>query len=395
MNSRQRVQAAITFKEPDRIPIDNNGNVSGMHEVAYKNLLKYLGTSDEIRIYDPVQRLAEVTDEIKDKLGVDVRYVYPNAPSNYQFRENPDGTFKDEFGTIYRRVGYYADVHKAPLRDKTLEEIRSFKFPDPGDPSRFEGIRDRAIDMNKNTEYSIWAAPVNSLFYLAWCLRSLEQFMTDLNGEPKIAAYLMDSIVEWNIGFFEKFYGEIGDLIDVFWVGDDWGIQSGPLISPEYFRKEIVPRFKKMISFIKTKTDAKCCYHSCGDTYWCMGDMIEMGVDIIHPIQANALGNDTEKLKAEFGKRIVFHGGTNNQGVFHKNIHILTIDTLKRIKDLAPGGGYIFSSGHNIQANMAPENILRLFELGREYGKYPIDMDGIEDRIEEEKRLLKNYKKDD
>ena len=221
MNSRDRVQTAITFKEPDRIPIDNNGNVSGMHEVAYNNLLKYLGFDDEVRIYDPVQRLAEVSDEIKDMLGVDTRYIYPNAPSNYQFIEKPDGTFKDEYGTVYRRVGYYADAHKSPLRDKTLEEIKSFKLPDPGDPSRFEGIRERAISLNKNTEYSIWAGPVNSLFYLAWCLRGLDQFMADLYGDPDIAEYLMDAIVDWNIGFFEKFYEEIGDLIDVFWIGDD------------------------------------------------------------------------------------------------------------------------------------------------------------------------------
>jgi uroporphyrinogen decarboxylase len=198
----------------------------------------------------------------------------------------------------------------------------------------------------------------------------------------------MDSIVDWNMRFFDKFYEEIGDLIDVFWVGDDWGIQSGPLISPDYFRAEVVPRFKKMISFIKTKTDAKCCYHTCGSTYWCLDDLIEMGVDIVQPLQANAEGNDTKIIKKEFGDRLVFHGGTNNQGVFHKDIHTLTIDTLTRIKDLAPGGGYIFSSGHNIQANMPPENIIRLFELGREYGKYPIDIDSIDARIEEEKELL-------
>jgi uroporphyrinogen decarboxylase len=395
MNSRQRVCTAISFREPDRVPIDNNGNVSGMHEVAYNNLLKYLGASDEIKIYDPVQRLAEVSSEIKDMLGIDTRYIYPNVPSNYQFEENQDGTFKDEFGTVYRRVGYYADVHWSPLRGKRFEEIKSFKLPDPTDPSRFEDIRERAISLNENTEYSIWAGPVNSLFYLAWCLRGLDQFMVDLYGDPDIAGYLMDTIVDWNIGFFEKFYEKIGDLIDVFWMGDDWGIQSGPLVSPEYFKKEVVPRFKKMISFIKTKTNAKCCYHSCGSTYWCMDDMIEMGVDIIHPLQANADGNDTEKIKEEFGKRIIFHGGTNNQGVFHKNIYSLTIDTLKRIKDLAPGGGYIFSSGHNIQANMPPENIIRLFELGKEYGKYPINVDKIECRIDEEEKLLKEFKKND
>ncbi len=212
--------------------------------------------------------------------------------------------------------------------------------------------------------------------------------MTDIYTSPKAAKYLMDKIVDWNMKFFKGFYSEIGKYIDVFWIGDDWGIQEGPIISPVYFRKEIVPRFRKMISFIKTMTKAKCCYHSCGSTYWCMGDLLDMGVDIVHPIQPNAKGNDTEKLKKEFGAKICFHGGTNNQGVFHKDIHILTIDTLKRIKDLAPGGGCIFSSGHNIQVNMLPENIIKLFELGREFGKYPINIGNIEKRIEEEKGYL-------
>jgi len=366
MNSRDRVTSALAYNEPDRLPIDNNGFVSGMHEAAYRNLLKYLNIEDEIRIYDPVQRLAEVKDI-----------------------ENPDGTFADEFGTVYRKVGYYADVYYAPLKEKTLDEIRAFKLPDPGDPSRFKGIRKKAENLCNNTEYSVWAGPVNSLFYFAWCLRGLEVFMADLYAEPKIARYLMDKIVDWNIGFFEGFYSEIGQYIDVFWIGDDWGVQEGPLISPAYFRKEVVPRFKKMISFIKSRTDAKCCYHTCGSVYWCIEDLLEMGVDIVHPVQANAKGNDTDKLKLNYGKRICFHGGTNNQGVFHKDIHTLTIDTLKRIKDLAPGGGYIFSSGHNIQANMPPENVLRLFELGRKYGKYPIDRERIDEKIKEEKEYLK------
>ena len=388
MNSRERVRKTLVHKEPDRAPIDNNGFVSGMHEVAYKNLLKYLNIEDEIIVYDPVQRLAVVKNEVKDILGVDTIYIYPNAPSNYKYIENPDGTFKDEFGVVYKKVGYYADCLTPPLRGKSFEEIKAFKFPDPEDLSRFEGLRLKVKKYHENTEFSIWAGVVSSLFYFAWIIRGLEDFMTDIYISPKTAKYLMDKIVDWNMKFFKGFYSEIGEYIDVFWIGDDWGIQEGPIISPVYFKNEVVPRFRKMISFIKTMTKAKCCYHSCGSTYWCMGDLLDMGVDIVHPIQANAKGNDTEKLKKEFGSKICFHGGTNNQGVFHKDIHILTIDTLKRIKDLAPGGGYIFSSGHNIQANMLPENIIKLFELGREFGKYPINIGNIEKRIEEEKGYL-------
>jgi len=388
LNSRERIKKTLMHKEPDKIPIDNNGFVSGMHEVAYKNLLKYLNIEDEIIIYDPVQRLAAVNNKVKNILGVDTIYIYPNTPSSYKYIENPDGTFKDEFGVVYKKVGYYADCLIPPLRGKSFEEIKVFKFPNPEDPSRFEGLSLKAEEIYKNTKLSIWAGPVSSLFYFAWIIRGLEDFMMDIYANPKAALYLMDKIVDWNMKFFKGFYSEIGKYIDVFWIGDDWGTQDGPLISPVYFRKEIVPRFRKMISFIKTMTEAKCCYHSCGSVYWCIEDLLDMGVDIVQPVQANAKGNDTEKLKKEFGEKICFHGGTNNQGVFHKDIHTLTIDTLKRIKDLAPNGGYIFSSGHNIQANMPPENIIRLFEIGREFGKYPIDIDSIDKRIEEEKGYL-------
>jgi Uroporphyrinogen-III decarboxylase len=385
MNSRERIRAVLDFKEPDRVPVDNNGNVSGIHEAAYKNLLNYLNIPDEICIYDYVQRLAEVKDDIKNRLGVDTRYLYPNSPDSFVFNVNTDGTFKDEFGTVYRRINYYADIFKPVLKGKTLEEIKAYKFPDPSDPSRFYGLKEKAEKLYNETDYSLWAGVVSSLFYFAWSLRGMEEFMTDLYGDPKTAQYIMDSIVNWNIGFFESFYSIIGPYIDVFWIGDDWGTQEGCLISPKYFKEEVVPRFKKMISFIKTITNAKCCYHTCGATYWCLDDLIEMGVDIVHPLQANAVGNDTAKIKKEYGQKLIFHGGTNNQGVFHKDIKTLTIDTLQRIKDLAPGGGYIFSSGHNIQANMPPENIIRLFGLIKEYGKYPIDIKVIDERIKLER----------
>lgn len=388
MNSRERIKYAINHKEADRVPIDNNGGVSGMHEVAYKNLLNYLSMQDEIRIYDPIQRLAEVKDEVKDLLGVDVRYILPNDPSFYKFKIEDNDTFTDEIGAVYKKVGYYYENCFSPFKGKTLDEIKSHQLPDPKDKARFEGLREKASNLHCNTSYSLWAGSINTIFYFAWRLRGMEEFMMDLYADKKIARYIMDMIVDWNMSFFEDYYDKIGDYIDVFWMADDWGTQSGSLIAPDYFRKEVVPRFKKMISFIKTKTAAKCVYHSCGSTRWCIGDLIEMGVDIVQPLQPNAEGNETKGIKRDFGDKIVIHGGTNNQGLFHKDIYALTIDTLNRIKDLAPGGGYIFSSGHNIQANMPPENIIRLFELAREYGVYPIDIDKINNRIKEEQKLL-------
>jgi uroporphyrinogen decarboxylase len=201
-------------------------------------------------------------------------------------------------------------------------------------------------------------------------------------NNKEFANYLMDKIVEWDIALLDGILSEIGECIEYQWIGDDWGVQHGPLIAPKMFRDIVAPRFKKIIDFIKSKTKAKVIYHTCGATYWVMEDLIEIGVDIVQPLQANAAGNeDPEKLKKEFGGRMIFHGNTNNQGVFHKSKEEVIADALYRIRHLAPGGGYIFSSGHNIQANMPPENILALFETAREYGTYPIDTDRIDEKL--------------
>jgi uroporphyrinogen decarboxylase len=160
-------------------------------------------------------------------------------------------------------------------------------------------------------------------------------------------------------------------------------VQNGPLISLKMFREMVAPRFKKMIDFIRTKTKEKVIYHTCGATRWVIEDLIDIGVDIVQPLQANAAGNqDPSTLKDDFGGRIAFHGNTDNQGVFHRSRDEVVSDALYRIRYLAPGGGYIFSSGHNIQANMPPENILALFNTAQEYGTYPIDIQRIDGELE-------------
>ncbi len=387
MTGRERIRKAINHVEPDRVPIDNGGVVSGMHEVAYRNLLDHLGMEDEITIYDPVQRLAFVKDELLVRLGVDTRYVFANPPSFWKWEEKKDGSWVDEFGTGYERSELYSDFIYPVLRNATLRELKAYKFPNPKDPGRFSGLRERGRELYEKADCAIIGGNTPSLFYLAWVLRGMEKFLTDIAMNIDFANYLMDRIVDWNITFLEGYLTEIGGYVEYQWIGDDWGIQHGPLISPEMFRKMVVPRFKKLIDHIKSKTKAKVIYHTCGATYWVMEDLIEMGVDIVQPLQANAAGNeDPARLKRDFGKRMVFHGNTNNQGVFHKTKKEVIADALYRIRHLAPGGGYIFSSGHNIQANMPPENILALFDTAKEYGTYPIDIERIDEKLE---RLVK------
>ncbi len=384
MTSRERVKKALNHEEPDRVPIDCNSVVSQIHEVAYKNLLDYLGLTDKIRIVCPTQRIAGLSEEVYDLLGVDTRYIYANPPSFWKYEEKPDGSWVDEFGTGLKRCGLYCDISEPVLANATLEDVKRYKFPDPRDPARFEGLQEKAKELYEKTDYALVGGLQLAIYYFAWVLRGIRQFTEDIILNVPLADYIMDKLVDWNIEMLDGYLSEVGDYIEYQWFADDWGVQDGPFISPKMFRETMVPRFKKIISFVKSRTKAKFCMHTCGATFWMMEDLIEMGVDIVHPLQANAKGNeDAERLKREYGDRLVFHGNTNNQGVFHRSKEEVMADALYRIRYLAPGGGYIFSGGHNIQANMQPESIMALFNTAKEYGKYPIDIARIDEKLSE------------
>ena len=384
MTRRERFKKALAREEPDRVAIDNNGAVSGMHEIAYKNLLDYLQDRDELTIYDPTQRLALVKREIRDYLGVDTLYVGPKAPSFWQYREDPDGSWTDEFGSYYERCGNYTEFTRPVLANATLNEVKAYKFPDPRDPARYDGLEDAARELYETTDYALVGGFLPNLYYTAWVLRGMQRFTEDVMINTELAEYLLDAITDHYLAVADEFLSRAGKYIEMQWVGDDWGLQDAPFLPPKMFYESIIPRFRKIIDFLKTKTDAKIVYHSCGITYDLLDGFIEMGVDIIQPVQANAKGNeDAARLKREYGDKIMFHGNTDNQGVFHRSKEEVTADALYRIKNLAPGGGYIFSSGHNIQGNMPPENILTLFNTAKEYGKYPIDSERIDTKLEE------------
>ena len=384
MTRRERFRSALSYREGDRVAIDNNGAVSGMHEIAYRNLLNYLGDFDDITIYDPTQRLALVKQDIRDYLGVDTFYVGPKPPSFWSYEEGPEGSWTDEFGSRYERCGNYTEFTRPVLAGATFDEIKAYRFPDPRDPARYEGLEEEVGELYESTDYALVGGFLPNLYYTAWVLRGMQQFTEDVMLEPELADYLLDSITDHYLAMADEFLGRVGKYLEMQWVGDDWGLQTAPFLPPKMFEESIVPRFKKIIDFIKSKSDAKIVYHSCGVTYELLDGFIEMGVDIIQPVQANAKGNENaERLKREYGKRIMFHGNTNNQGVFHRSKEEVMADALYRIRHLAPGGGYIFSSGHNIQGNMPPENILAFFNTAKEFGTYPIDTGRIDAKLEE------------
>ncbi len=373
MNSRERVRLAINHKEPDKIPVDwGILNVSGIHEVAYRNLLKYLNREEVIKIHDIVQVLALPSEDILSMFEVDTRYIIPGPQPGYALEFDEEASFVSPFGTKYKKTGLYYESVEFPLGDcEAMEDLKKYSMPDPKASGRFVGLREQAKKLYETTEFALCGYPVSTLYCLAWSLRGYENFMLDTAADPEFANYILDMVLEYYMEFMDGYLSEVGDYIDIMWCGDDWGTQTGPLVRPEEFRTNVKPRIKKMIDFMKTKSRAKVGYHTCGSSYWCIGDLIDCGVDILQPIQQNAAEmGDLHRLKREYGKDIVFHGAMDNQGKFHLSADHVERDARYVMEALGVGGGYLFASGHNIQANCPPENIVRLFETCKKYGSY-------------------------
>ena len=377
MNSltpRERVKKALNHGEPDRVPIDLGGFICGIHEVAYQNLTKYLNIEVEISIYDYMQRLALVNERILRMFNMDTRYIYAKPSSNWKFKEDPDQSWVDEWGVRRKRCGYYSDVVHSPLSKADISDIESYPFPDPSDPTRFEELKEEAKRLYEETDYALIAANSGSIQYLPSELRGWEQYLTDLALDQDIIIKLTDRFLDWNIKYFDKLLDACGEYAEMVWIGDDWGHQNGAVVRPEVFRKIFKPRMEELVDFIKSKAKVKVALHSCGSVYWAIQDFIDVGIDVLNPVQVAAKDMDTKKLKEEFGDRIVFWGGgCDTQRVLpFGSPEEVKKEVKKRIKDLAPEGGFVFTPVHNIQAGVPPENIISMYKAVKEYGAYPI-----------------------
>ena len=378
MNSRERIRKALNLEEPDRVPIDFGQDFhNGINEVAYTNLLSHLGINDAgpVKVWDPMQRLAVVDQRVLERFHVDTRYIFARKNKHFDLHFEPDGSFEDEWGVYRKRCGYYCDSVRGPLTEMTKQQIKQHRFPDPSEKSRFQGLRQEAENLYNNTDYALMAGQAATLFYFSSELRGYQQLMTDLALDPELIEILIERVLEWMIEFTSHYLDQIGDYIEGWWLGDDWGIQTGPIMSPEMFRKFFKPRYRRLFDLVRSKTKAKIILHTCGATYWLLKDLIDLGIDAVHPLQPTAAGNeDSERIKKEFGKKIAFYSNIANTTILPYGTVAETIaEVEKKISIMAPGGGYIFSGGHNIQADVPAENIVAMFDTAYEVGQYPIE----------------------
>jgi len=380
LSHRERVVKTLRHQEADRVPFDlGSTRNSSIHLVAYQKLKAHFGVKAEDRILHKFMQIATVDEPILQALDIDFRCVSPGRPeSRPEIPVGEDG-YQDEYGVVRRKPSrsFYYDMVKSPLAGAiTLQDILKFPWPDPTDPGYTRGLRQQMLQLRHNTDYAIVLNLSSAFVHLTQFLRGFEDWFIDLAADQKLAEALFDATVEHNAAIAENVLKVGGDLADIVSTGDDLGTQNGPLVSPELYRKLFKPRHKKFLDTIRKHTSAFIHFHSCGSIYKLLGDLIDIGVDAIHPVQVAARDMDSHNLKKEFGDRLTFWGGVDTQRVLPKGtVGEVKKEVKRRIEDFAPGGGYILGAVHNIQADVPVENILALYEAGREYGRYPIAQD--------------------
>jgi uroporphyrinogen decarboxylase len=370
---------ALNYMEPDKVPIDlASTTITSLTYPAYEHLRQFLQLTPDSKpkISHIHQGTVHPMEDLLQLYEIDFRTVYmKKSPRSYVAKKMPDGGFYDEDNILWKKNVYDYSPVVAPLAECTLEDLNKITWPDPFDPARVLGLKEEAKQLYETTEYAIVADIMcRGPFEQAVKLRGFEQFLVDISTDSKFTAALLDKITEAIIGLWDVYLAAVSDYVHVVCQGDDLGMQASLIISPKMYRHFIKPCHKRIYDFIHSKTKAKLFMHSCGSIFDIIPDFIEIGVDILNPIQRDAAKMEIGKLKKLFGKAICFWGGGIDTN------RILPVASKSEIEDevkrsieiMADGGGYIFALTHNIQPDISPDRVDKVFRAVLKHREYPI-----------------------
>jgi uroporphyrinogen decarboxylase len=375
LTHRERVQLAFDHQEPDRVPIDLLGNASLILDEAYFRLLKHLEMEGDIERY----RFREGTTanyydtRLLELFDIDFHRIFlPKRPeAKITFKDGD--TTRGPWGVVWNKSGIYVNPVSFPLRDLDIDGIAAFEWPQAQGLYHTEGLAEHARQLYEETEYALVARnPLTWGFLDRGCnLRGTDQFMMDMVLNPELAQMIIDRVLEIHLQVYDMFLQAVGPYVLMVETGDDLGAQNNLLISPKLYRQFIKPAQTKMNALIKDRAPhARIFMHNDGALYDIIPDLIESGVDVLNPVQPSAKGMESERLKQDFGDRLIFHGAVD-QPAQEGSEEDIRAEVRKRIDALAPGGGYVLSTCNHI-LDAPPENVVAMFEEARTYGRYPI-----------------------
>jgi uroporphyrinogen decarboxylase len=377
MTRRERVLTTLRRQPPDRVPVDVGGTLASTLNVhVYRRLMKHLGFGDDPPVAFLSRRSNSVLpdEQLLRRLNVDCRAVLLGNPDASPERELPDGSLTDEWQIAWKRVGEGQHFINAggPFSDKEAGPalVATFAWPNPLDPGRFRALRSQAQTLRLASDAAIilvlGVGPVHQIQFMRGYAAALE----DLIAAPDFVDAFLDRYADFWTCMSEHALEAVGDLVDLVMFGDDLGTQQGPVMSPALYRRLVKPAHTRMVHAVK-RFNKPVLLHSCGSVAAFIPDLIEIGIDALHPVQVTAKGMDTDQLKREFGRDITFWGGIDTHRVLPRGTTAeVREEVRRRIADLAPGGGFVLGAVHNIQAEVPVENVLAMVEAAREFGRY-------------------------
>ncbi len=378
MTSKERIWTTLSHKEPDKIPIDfASTHVTGIHRTAYDDLAQKTGLELSKRYNFLRSGTADPNEDFLQKIGVDTRGVWPNKlGEEYWAVENwEDEKFfylKDEWGATWSKEkdgGLYYNVIRCPMDEEELsiEELsQQYSYPVLDNDDKFAGMYEKAKAFD-DAGYAIFVEnPMCEVFHSQTRVRGYENFFSDLIIDPDLAVYMMDQTADILGAYYKRVLSELKDFPLIIRLSDDLGSQTSPLISMECYRTLVKPIHKRLIEQIKkdAKNDVKIFFHTDGAIKGFIPDLIEIGADILNPVQYSCTDIVLKDLKKEFGKDISFWGGgIDTQTSFRTATKDEIVDEIKRnIDDLATGGGFVFSQIHNFQKGTEPDKFWAVWD---------------------------------
>jgi uroporphyrinogen decarboxylase len=385
--SNGRVLAALEHREPDRVPLDFGGaEVAGINVHTMRRMRRHLGLDEHVEVDAKVIQTGVMDDDLIERLGVDVKIVPPNHPSESGLEKDLGLVgdyyrYIDEFGIGWQMPeagGHYYDLYLHPLAHvDTVAEIEAYPWPDMLDAARFVGMKERARAVAREEHKAVFLGRASSGMWehVMW-MTGYEKYYMDMVTNPKLCQAKMEKILELKM----QYWGRVLELVEEEFVivscADDLGGQNGLLVSLDMYKELVWPYHRRLFQFLKSapsKSKVFVFFHNDGAIYETLPLLIEAGVDIINPWQVNCAGmDDTARFKREFGRDLTVWGGScDTQRVLpFGSPQEVRDETRRRIEDLAPGGGYVFAPIHIIQSGVPVENIMAMWETLQEYGVY-------------------------
>jgi len=364
---RERVLKTFNHKEPDRIPLDLMGHASMLVDKTYLRLRDYLGLS----AIPPVRSgtTANYYDErILEYLDIDFRRIFLKKKRQSPAGEN--GTYTDEWGITYKKEGLYYNVASHPMKNfRTKEEVEHYEWPKAEDVFVTEGLKEQAKHLYEKTGYALVARNPLTAGFLdrGFMLFGMAEFLMAIMTSPELARCAIRRMLEIYNDVYSMFLDEIGPYVQMVETGDDMGTQESTLVSPAIYRELFKPAESELYALIRKKApDAKIFRHCDGAIFDLIPDFIEIGVDILNPVQTSARNMEPHKLKETFGDRLVFHGTLESVG---KGMDAAITELKERVAVFAPNGGYVLSTCNHL-IDVEPEDIVAIFQAAKEYGMY-------------------------